>query len=59
MNRNKRIAIIFFYGNNYKDQAYYARMEIGGAKRLGYIDGRIGEPSKKDPNIQIGILRIS
>lgn len=36
-------------GNNYKDWSYSARMAIGGAKRLGHIDGRIEEPLKDDP----------
>lgn len=29
--------------------AYSAKMAIGGAKGLGYIDKRIEEPPKKDP----------
>ena len=49
MNPNTRITPTLFNGDNYKDWAYSAKMEIGGAKSLGYITGSIKEPSKTDP----------
>lgn len=49
MNPNMRITSSLLDGNNYKEWAYLARMAIGGAKKLGYIDRSIVEPEKKDP----------
>lgn len=49
MNPNMRITSSLLDGNNYKEWAYLARMAIGGAKKLGYIDRSIVEAEKKDP----------
>ena len=48
INLNARITVELFDGKNYKKWSYSAKMAIGGAKRLGYINGRIKEPSKED-----------
>ena len=56
VNTNTRITPILFDGNNYEDQAYSAKMAIGGPKRLGHINGSIKKPSKIDPKIlRLGI----
>lgn len=46
---NKRITPNLFIGNHYEEWLYSAKMSIGGAKRLGYIDGKIVESLKDDP----------
>lgn len=49
VNPNARTTLNLFDGNNYKEWSYSDRVVIGGAKWLGCADGKIKEPSKKDP----------
>lgn len=53
INPNARTTVELFNGKYYKEWSYSEKMASDGAKCLGYINGRINEPSKEDSNYEV------